>query len=643
MLYRDASQSLCGKLRSYDLESRDTPRFTTLSYEWGSPHYSHNVTLDGHVVPVLDKLWPVLNTLCDAAEFSQHKWYWIDSICINQKDLQERASQVQLMQRIFAQSEDTVSWLGECDPEIEEGIDFLKTLAASHAEIVAFSNDNDTREVPQHLRIPAKWRALGRFLDINWWRRMWTLQEFVIPKGPVLCCGTKQVSMYTLEAGLSAIWCCEPDSSLIRPGLWALAWSRQRLRQWRHHSGYRDHLGLVALLAYTSSTSVTNPRDRIYGLLGLVNDADRAIVGRPDYLATVEDTYKRLVKSFIEAHSSLDIICFAQIFRRPESLTASPDPVTEVLPSWVPDWRVHAEPYVTPLLVSQTASRHIGNFRPIYNDGWENDPRDEMYCADGTADPRAIFDLGRGRLTCRGFRVGEIDGIGTTLRSADHLTVDQDAPPITQSTSRYNVPLKSLRANSRARTSKSKKLLFDVVRCLTLDREDRYLTFEAPAEEFLHQFLNIVMLSDTADPQTLPARCRSALSWYSFNKHLLLRGRSLEQLCHDSMDPRKTPTKVLASEESFVSRLIDCTSPLAMKRRLMTLADGTVGMAPPDARKGDIVCILLGCCVPVVLRKTTTSADEGLYCFIGEAFVQGIMHGEFLDPQEEEEQQFTLV
>jgi hypothetical protein len=470
---------------------------------------------------------------------------------------------------------------------------------------------------------------------------MWTLQEFVIPKDPVLCCGAKQVEMFTLEAGLSAIWFCEPDSSLMRPGLWALAWSRQRLRQWHHDSKYIEHMGLIALLAYTSSSEVTNPRDRIFGLLGLVNKADREMVGRPDYLASVEDIYKRLVKSFIETEFSLDIICFAQIFQKAESLTADTDPAAGILPSWVPDWRVRSEPYVTPLMVSQTANRFIGNFRPTAWHGWENEPRDEKYCANGKADSEVIIDLEGGRLTCRGYRVGEIDGIGTTLKSADHLTVDQDALPITQSTSVYNIPRERPATDADSLLAESRELLYNVVRCLTLDREDRYLTFEAPGDDFAKQFLDLIILSQTRDPQSLPARCRSALSWYNFNKHLLLGGKTLEQICRDSMGPGQKDSKalVMASEESFASRLIDVTSPLAMQRRLMTLTDGTLGMAPPGARKGDIACILLGCSVPVALRMT---AEEGKYWFIGEVYLHELMAGEFMD-QDEEQQEFVLV
>lgn len=48
-------------------------------------------------------------------------------------------------------------------------------------------------------------------------------------------------------------------------------------------------------------------------------------------------------------------------------------------------------------------------------------------------------------------------------------------------------------------------------------------------------------------------------------------------------------------------------------------------MAPPGAQKGDVICILFGCSVPVVLRKLERS-DE--FVLIGECFLDGCMNGE---------------
>ena len=54
------------------------------------------------------------------------------------------------------------------------------------------------------------------------------------------------------------------------------------------------------------------------------------------------------------------------------------------------------------------------------------------------------------------------------------------------------------------------------------------------------------------------------------------------------------------------------------------------GLGPTKAQKDDVVCILLGCSVPVVLRKVGT-LDNPAFEFIGEAFIHGMMEGQALD------------
>lgn len=62
-----------------------------------------------------------------------------------------------------------------------------------------------------------------------------------------------------------------------------------------------------------------------------------------------------------------------------------------------------------------------------------------------------------------------------------------------------------------------------------------------------------------------------------------------------------------------------------MERRLTTTEKGYVGMGPLRAKKGDFVCVLFGCSVPVILRKTC--GEETSYQLIGECYLDGYMSG----------------
>lgn len=65
--------------------------------------------------------------------------------------------------------------------------------------------------------------------------------------------------------------------------------------------------------------------------------------------------------------------------------------------------------------------------------------------------------------------------------------------------------------------------------------------------------------------------------------------------------------------------------------------DSFVGLAPPETQEGDLICILLGCSVPVVLRKF-----ESGFRFLGGCYVHGMMDGEAVDPKPKRTRTFTL-
>jgi hypothetical protein len=73
-----------------------------------------------------------------------------------------------------------------------------------------------------------------------------------------------------------------------------------------------------------------------------------------------------------------------------------------------------------------------------------------------------------------------------------------------------------------------------------------------------------------------------------------------------------------------------------MRRLMLTEKRKILGLVPDDADKGDYICILFGCSVPVVLRGVkhvpTSTQDKGThYEFVGECYVHGMMDGEAVE------------
>jgi hypothetical protein len=61
-------------------------------------------------------------------------------------------------------------------------------------------------------------------------------------------------------------------------------------------------------------------------------------------------------------------------------------------------------------------------------------------------------------------------------------------------------------------------------------------------------------------------------------------------------------------------------------RRLLVTKMGSLGLAPPAAKPGDVVAVLIGAPVPHIIRPQI----DGSYKFIGECFIHEIMGGEAL-------------
>ena len=96
-------------LEVIDLE--DDAEYVTLSYCWGSSMLSENIFCGSgshqvaHIIPL-----PITKNLLSALHHLRNhgiQRIWIDQVCINQTDAQERNSQVLLMQRVYQQSSHT--------------------------------------------------------------------------------------------------------------------------------------------------------------------------------------------------------------------------------------------------------------------------------------------------------------------------------------------------------------------------------------------------------------------------------------------------------------------------------------------------------------------------------------------------------
>ncbi|KAL2754100.1 hypothetical protein ACRALDRAFT_1093265 [Sodiomyces alcalophilus JCM 7366] len=586
------------------------PPYHSISYAWAldgnGPTKSFTLQVDQRLLPVLDSLEPFFQTLRSKGMLLDGKWWWIDSICINQADLEERAQQLQHMQLIYCQAEQVIAWLGEASSDSDLAINFIKFLdqTARRKPSVA-----ELRSMLQADHYRAHWTALANFLARKWWSRIWTVQEFVRPTSLSFWCGMRNVSRVAVCRSIKVADQC---TSVGIKGMIAFSHGNNRRRAWNLYKagkkpGANLSLSLVALAAYFCCMDATDDRDRLYGLMALCTNPS---ILQVDYFLSAPEVYLRFTQSFIEEHKSLDVICLASTYSAlPGSLR----------PSWVPDWQKR-NPVVIPSMASQSCKTHVGNLRGP--DHLEFDASVHYSASHNTA---AVYEFEGSALHARGVVVDTVDG----LAGSTNFEMVQS--------SEWNSAQCSGCSDSMCSTT---ELLISVCRSLVLDRKDRYLRYAMPTADFFWDFMcllaRIVTQSDPSTPKELQ-------EWFRWTRSLQIHGRSFESiLLHARAQDDYGSTGAAPNEDeyyhdTFFGRFFDTVVRLSL--RLMVSRNGRIGMVTEKAMKGDLVCVLFGCSIPVLLRK---SESKDGFSLVGECFLDGYMTGAALGLPELKERTFII-
>ncbi|EAU29819.1 predicted protein [Aspergillus terreus NIH2624] len=173
-----------GSLHTFSL--REQPAYEALSYVWGDPTHRKPIQLNSQIVEVTENLWTALRRL---RKPSAPRVLWIDALCINQGDAEDKFSQVALMGEIFMGCAAAVLWLGE-DPEVAE-TGSESTVGCRVSELLhTFQIEQHMFELPCFLggeRSDVKedckphFEDLRMLLELPWWKRIWVVQEMVLP------------------------------------------------------------------------------------------------------------------------------------------------------------------------------------------------------------------------------------------------------------------------------------------------------------------------------------------------------------------------------------------------------------------------------------------------------------------------------
>ncbi|KAH6678549.1 heterokaryon incompatibility protein-domain-containing protein [Halenospora varia] len=358
-----ASDELEGRLFHVSLE--EAPPYEALSYVWGNHQLqkaqASQLTPSASSFPFLRRIkhalsrWPLAPTPSGSIKINSQHFHlnsnleaalrclryqnkelviWIDAICIDQFNTEERNEQVSKMRLIYTGAQEVRVWLGESYEDSGTAFNFIRELSSfyesqpTNAVVVKLITHNANRP---------KFDALVSLWKREYWTRVWIIQEIASGRKVTVHCGLNTVTWFEISTTSHFLERYNFHISTLFPTklstigvlLYKGPSSLKSVNQ-SSTSAKIPKYGLLSLLLTHESKRSTDPKDKVYALVGLstAQDDPNFII---DYSKNLREVYTDVVRYLI-SKGSLGII-------------SSSNPLTKIesLPSWVPDWSINTE------------------------------------------------------------------------------------------------------------------------------------------------------------------------------------------------------------------------------------------------------------------------------------------------------------
>ncbi|KAH7385304.1 heterokaryon incompatibility protein-domain-containing protein [Phaeosphaeria sp. MPI-PUGE-AT-0046c] len=580
---------------------RTEVRYDALSYVWGPPIFTHKIfeRTSRCYVPITKNLFCALSSLRKHAETSLQQPYhsmtvWVDAVCIDQANIDERNHQVKIMASIFSKASKVLVWLGseECGSAfttLEQIARGRKDLDDAHTRTTSSSWDNEDfgpEDLVKNdvLRIELNvadathtFRAMLQKCDIvdlgnlfanPWFTRVWILQEFLLASTIDICMGPTGFISY--DSFISALHELKTHERLL-PRVPTSHWPRNtsthtlfryehnylrnfetvddmcQARTMRHahlHNRPSSYLRRQLIAAPPIRTlyqwcrmlvdrKCADERDKVYAALGLAYD-DLGIV--PNYSLTVADVLLELTKRSLEAGD------FSVLHDAGTPMLGSDQGLH---PSFVPSLRPESR---------QHRPRPLGGFdEPRYEAG-----RSRMSC---------IQSLESSSIRIRGVKVASVHYLNNFAEDIKDLTTGRGLGLKPQLLAAYNR--------------------------ITSDLNAYYGHVDFPNDYFKLSFWQTVNVGFVPTRADLPA----------YKKGLDFQFLDLP----------------------YRQNIAECTK----HRAFFMTEQGFIGLAPEWAQAGDEIVIFDGAETPFLLRPKSTGTGEQAWILVGDCYLDHWMLGDY--------------
>lgn len=290
----------CEIVHDYIADDHVTP-YEALSYTWGSAELLECISVNDGQLPITDNLYAVLHYLRFP---DRDRLLWIDAVCINQADLQERNQQVQMMGLIYSSAERVIFWLGKATAEARllsgflAGLHGKSTMSTSDkivdptpASQILCSSFRPTLESQSHDLIDKLRTGLQLLLKRPWFRRVWILQEVANAQSAIICAGSSSLPAYlfALAPALLDVQ-TEPHTQSVL----------DMMPRADHREPVERRRALLDLLKSFHRSEATDKRDLVYALLGMSSDPHNHRLLRADYNKNIAEVLHDVIRYWFE-------------------------------------------------------------------------------------------------------------------------------------------------------------------------------------------------------------------------------------------------------------------------------------------------------------------------------------------------------
>lgn len=158
-----------------NLELYNTFEYETISYCWGDAAQRKVIALNSHNISVPSSSAAALRCvrLCHS-----ERTVWLDAICINQNDIEERSRQVAMMGAIYRNGARNLIYLG--DEEVGEAINsiaaILKDATETEGSFARLRNELGAWQYSSTgIKVEYNTQSLLRFYGIPWFRSVYLI------------------------------------------------------------------------------------------------------------------------------------------------------------------------------------------------------------------------------------------------------------------------------------------------------------------------------------------------------------------------------------------------------------------------------------------------------------------------------------